>query len=798
MIGRVETLLRRLRRSISRSEWLARLLRLPASTGAGTRPGLVMIQIDGLSQREFERAIERGELPFLKRLIKREQYQVHPHYSGLPASTPAVQGELFYGIKGVVPAFSFQDPESRQIVRMYEPKTAACVERFLADSGNEPLLAHGSAYADNFTGGADESHFCPSSLGWGPALRAANPIALGLFLLSNAYSFLRIGVLLLIELILAVVDFVRGIDLGHSFVKEIAFIPTRVAICILLRELTVIGTKIDCARGVPIVHLNFLGYDEQAHRRGPRSLFAHWTLKGIDDAIARIWRSANRSTRRDYDVWIYSDHGQESTRPYDRWQGRSIHDAVYAAFEQLDEKIEGAGQRKPESVQTRRVSFLGGRRFQRLFSLIGVGSDEPDSKRIAVAALGPLAFVYPPRALNRKESDFVARELAVHAKIPVVITRDGSDNLRAWTEAGNFALPQQHAELFGEDHPFLEETQHDLMNLCQHPAAGDFVLMGWRKGVTPLTFAIENGSHAGISPQETNAFALLPVDAPLAERKNDYLRPVDLRKAALHLLGRGEPESIVRPQRPATTTINSLRIMTYNVHSCIGMDGKLAPERIARVIARANPDVVALQELDVGRARTEGIDQAHRIARYLEMDFHFHPAMHIEEERYGDAILTHLPMRLIKADALPGLSDLPRLERRGALWVAIDVGGQEVQIINTHLGLFARERMEQVNALLGTDWLANEQCRGPVILCGDFNAVPSSPASRRLCNDLNDAQMKAEHHRPKSTFFGRFPTARIDHVFVNSEVEVGNITVSDSELARVASDHLPLVVDVLV
>jgi endonuclease/exonuclease/phosphatase family metal-dependent hydrolase len=58
--------------------------------------------------------------------------------------------------------------------------------------------------------------------------------------------------------------------------------------------------------------------------------------------------------------------------------------------------------------------------------------------------------------------------------------------------------------------------------------------------------------------------------------------------------------------------------------------------------------------------------------------------------------------------------------------------------------------------------------------------------------------MKAEHHRPKSTFFGRFPTARIDHVFVNSEVEVGNITVSDSELARVASDHLPLVVDVLV
>jgi endonuclease/exonuclease/phosphatase family metal-dependent hydrolase len=139
---------------------------------------------------------------------------------------------------------------------------------------------------------------------------------------------------------------------------------------------------------------------------------------------------------------------------------------------------------------------------------------------------------------------------------------------------------------------------------------------------------------------------------------------------------------------------------------------------------------------------------------------------------------------------------LPRLERRGALWVAIDMGGQEVHIINTHLGLLARERMMQVEALLGAGWLGHEQCRGPVILCGDFNAMPSSAVSRRLRDGLNDAQIEAERHRPRSTFFGRFPTARIDHVFVNDGLEVGDIRVPDSELERVASDHLPLVVDV--
>ena len=320
MLGRIETFFRRLRRNLSRSVWLARLLRLPVSEGSPTRPGLIMIQIDGLSQPQFERALNRGELPFLRRLIRREHYQLHAHYSGLPSTTPAVQAELFYGVKGAVPAFSFRDHESRRIVRMYEPDAAARVEALHAGNGNEALLEGGSAYSDNFTGGAAESHFCPSSMGWGPTLRAANPLVLLAFLLSNFYSFLRVAVLLLMELGLALIDFVRGLVGGHDFVKELKFIPTRVAISILLRELCVIGGKIDISRGMPIIHINFLGYDEQSHRRGPRSLFAHWTLKGIDDAIARLWRAANHSAWRHYEVWIYSDHGQAIVRRYHQAQ----------------------------------------------------------------------------------------------------------------------------------------------------------------------------------------------------------------------------------------------------------------------------------------------------------------------------------------------------------------------------------------------------------------------------------------------------------------------------------------------
>jgi hypothetical protein len=143
---------------------------------------------------------------------------------------------------------------------------------------------------------------------------------------------------------------VRGLVSGHDFLKELKFIPTRVAISIILRELCVIGGKIDISRGLPVIHINFLGYDEQSHRRGPRSLFAHWTLKGIDDAIARLWRAASHSAWRHYEVWVYSDHGQVRVRPYHETQGYTLDEAVQMTFERLDDMPGVIAVRSADSV----------------------------------------------------------------------------------------------------------------------------------------------------------------------------------------------------------------------------------------------------------------------------------------------------------------------------------------------------------------------------------------------------------------------------------------------------------------
>ncbi|MBX4926640.1 endonuclease/exonuclease/phosphatase family protein [Rhizobium binae] len=235
----------------------------------------------------------------------------------------------------------------------------------------------------------------------------------------------------------------------------------------------------------------------------------------------------------------------------------------------------------------------------------------------------------------------------------------------------------------------------------------------------------------------------------------------------------------------------SIKLLTYNVHSCIGNDRKLDPGRIASVIAEAGADIVALQEVDVLRRRTGGIDQAHLIASLLNMQAHFHPALSIAEEQYGDAIITALPTSAVKAGPLPSIG-----EQRGALSVEVLVGDRKLLVVNTHLGLRGRERIRQMTTLLNSGWL-----RGtieeplPTILCGDFNAIPSSATYRLATRSLKDAQIGGKA-APRSTFPSRYPLMRLDHIFVTDDLVVNRATVLQNRLTRVASDHLPLFAEI--
>ncbi|MGK0188583.1 MAG: endonuclease/exonuclease/phosphatase family metal-dependent hydrolase [Verrucomicrobiales bacterium] len=795
MIQRVESLFRRIYRWVSRSEWAVRILRLPLDgEDLSAKPGLIMIQIDGLGRDQFEAAIERGRMPFLKSLIEKEHYHTHSWYSGLPSSTPAVQGELFYGVRTAVPAFQFVDEKTGELRVMLDQAVAAKVEQGLS-SQSEGLLTNGSSYSNVYTGGAEESHFCSSSMGWANFLRNnANPLRIVLIALLNLPSMLRVLSLLCVETVLAVVDTFRGIASDYNLVKEMRFVPMRVGICILLRELIGISVKMDIVRGFEVIHANLLGYDEQAHRRGPDSRFAHWSLKGIDASIARIAAKAKHSRFRHYDIWIYSDHGQERVTPYLLLAGRTIEESIAKAFATI-----GIKATVDHKIVSHRTAI--GRR-QLLFRQNGNSGDDlktpPVTPKISVAAMGPVGLIYCSETLVESQKAVLAVELARDHAVPMALfTNDEGNLVAAVGDVSCIDLARNKERIFGSDHPFLDEVVADLQELCEHPNAGQLVVCGYRHGLPPVAFPRENGSHAGAGPRETHGFALLPDDTALPTRGKAYIRPIDLRHAAQHLLGR---RAIVEPfyikSARNETQKHTLRIMTYNVHQCLGMDGKLSPARIARVIAQYAPDIVALQELDVCRIRSRNEDQAHLIAEHLQMDFHFHPAIHLEEERYGDAILTHYPMELVHADILPGAEGDSSREPRGGLWVRVDVNGEWFNVFNTHFGLRTAERRAQADAFLGEQWLGHPGCDGRTIVCGDFNLLPSSNIFKRLTRTLMDAQEAIDNYQPISTFSSRVPVARIDHILVDPSTHVVACIVPSTALTRVASDHLPLIVDI--
>jgi endonuclease/exonuclease/phosphatase family metal-dependent hydrolase len=238
-----------------------------------------------------------------------------------------------------------------------------------------------------------------------------------------------------------------------------------------------------------------------------------------------------------------------------------------------------------------------------------------------------------------------------------------------------------------------------------------------------------------------------------------------------------------------------VRIASYNVHGCVGLDGRLSPARIARAVAALDADVVCLQELDVGRERSGGVDQAALIAHDLEMLLAFHPTIAVEEERFGDAILSRLPMRVCRADALPRLPGWPGLEPRGGIWVEVELEGLALQVVNTHLSLHPREGRLQARALAGADWLSHPDCRRPRVLCGDLNAFARSGTCRELAAVLRDCEAEREAGARK-TWASGLPLWRIDHVFVETTARVRRVEVPATALTRVASDHLPLVAEI--
>jgi len=222
----------------------------------------------------------------------------------------------------------------------------------------------------------------------------------------------------------------------------------------------------------------------------------------------------------------------------------------------------------------------------------------------------------------------------------------------------------------------------------------------------------------------------------------------------------------------------ALRLASYNVHRAIGRDRRCEPQRILDVIREIDPDVVALQEVE---AHDSGGDMLAWLARETGMRAIAGTTLLRHDGYYGNGLLTRCE---IKATELVDLS-FPKREPRGAIAADLQLNGSaSLRIVATHLGLRPAERREQVERLVKLfTW--HEQDRS--VLVGDLNEW-----------FLWGRPLKYLHkYFDKTPAVPTFPSGMrvfaLDRLWTHPGSILRELKAHNSALAKVASDHLPLV-----
>ena len=230
---------------------------------------------------------------------------------------------------------------------------------------------------------------------------------------------------------------------------------------------------------------------------------------------------------------------------------------------------------------------------------------------------------------------------------------------------------------------------------------------------------------------------------------------------------------------------SSIRIATYNVHKCRGMDRRVDLERIATVIESLQADVVAVQEI----LHAEGVkSQVCFLAERLQYKFSFGENRTHRGVPYGNATFSRFP---IVAEKNYDITWRGR-ERRGCLRTDIRLRNRSIlHVFNVHMGTSYFERPHQARLLFGDALAKTTQLAGPRVVVGDFNEWTRGIASALMHNEFASVDAKLR----KRTFPGILPLFQLDHFYFDPNMQLDKFAIVRSPLAKLASDHLPLIAD---
>jgi endonuclease/exonuclease/phosphatase family metal-dependent hydrolase len=228
----------------------------------------------------------------------------------------------------------------------------------------------------------------------------------------------------------------------------------------------------------------------------------------------------------------------------------------------------------------------------------------------------------------------------------------------------------------------------------------------------------------------------------------------------------------------------SLRVATYNIHKCRGLDGRTRPDRIAEVLQGIDADIIALQEVVGAGVLHEG--HAQELGAALGMGWVMAQTRVLRRHAYGNVVLSRLPIVHHVRYDLSWKTCEPRCCQR----VDVDLDDRLLHVYNVHFGTAILERRVQAERLAAI--VCDRRVTGPKVVLGDFNEWTRGPASALLRERLRGVDLAA-HLRRRRTYPGVLPLVHLDHIYYAGRVEVERVELVRTRRALIASDHLPLV-----
>ncbi|HUW32732.1 MAG TPA: alkaline phosphatase family protein [Planctomycetota bacterium] len=495
--------------------------------------GLLVIQLDALPYETLCTAMERGYLPFIRRQLLRGEFVLRKWYAGVPSNTPSVQAAVMYGNNDDIPSFRWYEKDAKLSVNFKNPLNAALVEERL--NRFPGLLEGGSSYSNMFSGKAARSvatYGSTTTLDIGKRLRG---LQIFLLVLLNLITVLRTIFYTVWEFAVEIHDWLRSMARGELQRAEYLFPLFRILMNVWVREIITVGALTDIANGSPAVYVSFLAYDELAHQRGPLSRSALATLRPIDARIRKIVQLAKRGIRREYDIFIFSDHGTAPSMPFFFLYGQTINHVV-------SELVDGTPPRHvrehPGEVQVTYARVLAlklesyerglvhgvryvVKAFRHMLLRRVAREQEPhhDGDDVIVTVAGGLGHVYlpiPGRPLDdaiQQRYPALIPGLVAHQGIGVVVTRV-PEGIMIRSREGSATLDTSGKliRVDGDPLPRIEPKDlafRGLLKLMNMSNSGDLVLLGADHGNHLVNFEEQMAAHGGIGGLQNSAFILV-------------------------------------------------------------------------------------------------------------------------------------------------------------------------------------------------------------------------------------------------------------------------------------------------